>query len=374
MTRTLLRAALLGAALLWLPAAARAQFRVPVGGYNVTSDSTQLLVRPTVVGSPALAYNPYLYGYPGYGYGYYPYGINPFGGGLDGVANLTTANAQYLLTVQEARRTSEQVNQARIDTRRRLFDELRYEQMNTPTSEELRDRDILLRIQRSRNSPPRGEVWSGQSLNDLLTAINRNETANGVQGPTVPVDEATLRRINVTDGTTRGSGGMFRNDGRIRWPLVLGDARFDADREKIDMLAAEAVKQIKAYGNADVKTLRDLTEAVRALQARIDDNVRALTPSDSIRASRFARELNDGVKTLGGESAANFFNGKWQLQGGTVAEVVTFMNRNGLKFAPATDGDEAAYNAFFQDLLSYDAGLSRIVGAATATPPPPRVP
>ena len=63
----------------------------------------------------------------------------------------------------------------------------------------------LARIQRSRNSPPRAEVWSGQSLNDLLTAINRNENANGVRGPDVPVDEATLRRINVTDGATRVS-------------------------------------------------------------------------------------------------------------------------------------------------------------------------
>ena len=50
------------------------------------------------------------------------------------------------------------------------------------------------------------------------------------------------------------------------------------------------------------------------------------------------------------------------------------MDRNGLKFAPATDGDESAYNAFYQDLLSYDAGLSRIGGTATATPPAPRVP
>src|SRR5262249_39500325 len=130
MTRTLLRAALLGAALLCLPAAARAQFRVPLGGYNVTADNTQLLVRPTVVGSPVVGYNPYLYGYPGYGYGYYPY-IDPYGGALNGVANLTTANAQYQLTVQQARRVSEQVNQDRIDTRRKLFDELRYEQMNT---------------------------------------------------------------------------------------------------------------------------------------------------------------------------------------------------------------------------------------------------
>src|SRR5262249_3647977 len=132
--------------------------------------------------------------------------------------------------------------------------------------------------------------------------------------------------------------------------------------------------QIQAYGNADVKTLRNLTEAVKALQARIDDNIKSLTPSDHIKASRFARELGDGVKALGEESAANYFNGKWQGRGGRGARAGAYMDKNGLKFAPATDGDESAYNAFYQNLLTYDAGLSHIVGAATATPPAPRVP
>src|SRR5262249_5803262 len=160
------------------------------------------------------------------------------------------------------------------------------------------DRDILMRIQRSRNSPPQGEIWSGQSLNDLMTAVRRNENANGVRGPTVPVDEATLRRINVTDGTTRGSGGIFPGNRPIRSALVLGDPRYDGDRDAIDKLAAEAVKQIKAYGNADVKTLRALTDAVQALQAHIDANIKEMTASDHIRAARFARELRDGVRTL----------------------------------------------------------------------------
>jgi hypothetical protein len=368
-----LRTALLSAVLLCLPAVAHGQFRTPSGGYNITSDSTQLLIRPTVVGSPGLAYSPYLYGYPGAGYGYYPYGVNgPIGGAFSGVADLTDANARYLYNTQQARRVSEQVTQDRIDTRRKLFDELRYEQMNTPSFEELRDKDILTAIQRSRNNPPQSEIWAGRSLNDLMLAIHRNEVSNGVRGPTVPIDAAVLRRINVTDGVNRGSGGIFRNNGRIRWPLILGDDRFDADRDKIDKLAEEAVRQITTNGNADVKTLRNLTVAVKDLQDHVDAEIKRLSANDHIKASRFARELSDGVKALGEESAANYFNGKWQLQGGTIGEVVEYMDKNGLKFAPATDGDEASYNTLYKALLTYDAGLSRIVGTATATPLPPR--
>ena len=50
-----------------------------------------------------------------------------------GVAAVTTANAQGLNTVQQARITNQQAMQAEIDTRRQMFDELRYEQAHTPT-------------------------------------------------------------------------------------------------------------------------------------------------------------------------------------------------------------------------------------------------
>jgi hypothetical protein len=361
---------LLCAVLLGPAEAAQAQFRVSPDGYNLTSDSTQLLVRPTVVSQPGFIYRPDRFGFNN---GFFPYG-GSVGGALSGLADLTDANARSVLTLQQARILSQQANQARIDTRRRLFDELRYEQMNTPTLEELRDRDILARIQRSRNSPPPGEIRSGQSLNDLMIAIQRNGTANGLHGPTVVVDPSILSRINLTDGTTRAGNGIFRNGGRIRWPLCLADPRFGADREKIDALSVEAVKQLQADGHPDVGTLRSLTDAVNGLRDRVNAAVAEMTPTEHIRASRFVRQLSQGVQVLASPNAQNHFNGKWQLPGNTVGEAVDFMNQTGLRFAPATDGDEAAYTVLFNALLTYDAGLTSLVGELTRTPNAPRVP
>jgi len=44
-----------------------------------------------------------------------------------------------------------------------------------------------------------------------------------------------------------------------------------------------------------------------------------------------------------------------------VAQLVDDMTRNGLKFAPANPGDEPAYTALYQSMLSYDMGLTQLV-------------
>src|SRR5436305_14754065 len=62
------------------------------------------------------AYPPSGYGAPVYGYA--P-NYNPYGGYLNGAAALTTANAQYQLTIQQARLLREQSRQAALETYRR---------------------------------------------------------------------------------------------------------------------------------------------------------------------------------------------------------------------------------------------------------------
>ena len=54
-----------------------------------------------------------------------------------------------------------------------------------------------------------------------------------------------------------------------------------------------------------------------------------------------------------------------------VTGLVNEMTRNGLKFAPASDGGENAYNALYQSLLAYDSALGQMappVLSASAQP------
>ena len=144
--------------------------------------------------------------YPPSPYGYYPgYSYyDPYGGYLSGAADVINAQGQFMVSTQQAYLQREQVRQARLENRRRTFDEYLYERERRPTLEDERERARLENLRRSRNDPPVTEIWSGKALNDLLLAIQQQQ-AQGRRGPRVPVDEDTLKNINVTTGANSGS-------------------------------------------------------------------------------------------------------------------------------------------------------------------------
>src|SRR5262245_37348521 len=138
---------------------ARAQF---TGGGGVTA--------PVVVPAP-------VYGYGGYGggLGWGGWGTqwmqNPYEGYLNGAANMTMANAQYQLTIQQAKQQQAVARRSALQTRRATMEERQYELSLRPDPEQIRQDDMKRSLERSRNNPPLTDIWSGTALNDLLRTI-----------------------------------------------------------------------------------------------------------------------------------------------------------------------------------------------------------
>jgi hypothetical protein len=76
-----------------------------------------------------------------------------------------------------------------------------------------------------------------------------------------------------------------------------------------------------------------------------------------VEAKRFLNQLDDAMLALKQQGVANYFTDKWAARGKTVADLVASMNANGLTFAPAVSGDEAAYAALYNALAEYHRGL-----------------
>src|SRR5579871_3014905 len=138
----------------------------------------------------------------GYGGGYggnglYGYGIigtqwmmNPFEGYLSGAASLTNANAQYQVTINQAKLLRQEAIRSAFQTRRAAIEQAEYERAHMPDPEKIRQEQLARELDRARVSPPLTEIWSGKSLNTLL----RNAIAQQVQGgrsPSVPLHEDT---------------------------------------------------------------------------------------------------------------------------------------------------------------------------------------
>ena len=210
---------------------------------------------------------------------------NPYQGYLNGVAQVTMANARYQQTIQQARLLREQARRSALLTRRATLEESAYERAMRPDPEQLRQERMMKSLERSRNNPPLVEIWSGSALNALLRDIQSAQT-DGVGGADVPLTPDILKHLNVTTGTTYGGIGLLRDGGKLTWPFALRQSKtFDPECKQLDKLLPQAVKQAHS-GPVRTELLKNIRSTVKKLEDALDAQVNDLTPSDFTKASR----------------------------------------------------------------------------------------
>jgi len=289
---------------------------------------------------------------------YVPY-YDPVGSYMNGVANIITANANSTVTKTRARLLQEEVFRSQLDTRRRIWEEARYERMSLMNSEQMRLTNIQSALDRARRDPPLTEIWSGLSLNDLFNHLAAQQ-GKKIQGPTVVLNEDALKHINLTTGIN-GNAGLLKSE--IKWPLPLQRPEFKEPRERLDKLIPEAVRQAK-FGPVAPGLAGDIKNDVQKMHDILLRNVAEMAPSDYIEGKRYLNTLSDSARALGDPNVTKYFNDQWTAKGKTVAELVENMTKNGLKFAPAAPGDEWAYRALHHAMTAYDAGMQTPVSSS----------
>jgi hypothetical protein len=305
----------------------------------------------SLVNPGASGYNPY---YPN---PYYPI-YDPYGGALTGYANVINAAAQSYVIRQQARVVQQQAIQAQLDTRRKIFDQIRYERMSIPSPEEVRVHDMEVALGRSRRNPPLTEIWSGEALNSLLNYLIKQQ-GGGLRGPRVDLDEEILKHINVNPGTG-GNVGLLRDGGVLRLPPPLQRPEYADDVKVLRKLLPAAVEQSQAGRGLEGAIQNDILTALQNMSTTLNKSINLassdLTSSQYIESRRYLNYLSDALRALQTPDALK----KWTARGRTVAELIKHMDENGLRFAPATPGDEGPYRALHNALNSYDTGILQL--------------
>lgn len=297
-------------------------------------------------------------GYSPFGYGNYIM-PDPFSGYLRGTADVINAQGKYLVSTQQAYLMKEQVRAAQIDNRRRIFDEWLYERANTPSLNDEREKQIREEVRRSRNDPPLPEIWSAKALNDLLSDAQKLQ-GKRITGPNVPLDEEVLKKINFTKGD--GSNfGLLKNDGKLTWPLALRGMDGTRElREDLQAAVSKAYGEAKEGKNVDPNTLQKIDDYTTKLNGMLVKNVGSVPFAQYSEAKSYLKQLDDATKVLKKGDAGEFINGNFTPKAATVGELVDFMSRKGLQFAPATGNEQAAYLAIHKALVNYDVGANTL--------------
>jgi hypothetical protein len=330
----------------------------PYGAYGAGGYSSPYAASPGYSSSPGYGTGSNSYGMGGYNSSY-SY-ADPFGGGLRGAAEAIRAQGQFEKDFQGARLLNQEVERSKLETRRKIYDEWLYERANTPTVVDIQEKTQKLENRRALLGMPLSEILSGYALNTILDDLRKRASWGG-KDPYGPIDPELLRQINVTSQSSGGNVGVFKpvkEGGPLAWPLPLQAAAYQDEVRRLNQRAAEAVKLVQNAGQVDPGTLNDMKEDVRRLRSKVSAHIDDLTPSQSIEANRFLNQLDDGVKGLAQPDVASYFTDKFAAKGKTVPELVQYMAQKGLKFAPATGGDEAAYSALYNYLVGYSLQTS----------------
>jgi hypothetical protein len=286
-----------------------------------------------------------------------------------GMAHLVRAQGQFAIDQQRAVMERERIIAERVRTRRSKLEQYLWERDNLPTIQDDRERNRRLEERRALD-PPVTEIWSGKSLNDLLGALKHRKSAGG-EFASIALDREVLRQINVTSGKSGGNIGLIKGGKIAFWPILLQRPDFTLDREKIEALLTQVVKQAE-QGTPIGNLVWEMIQATSTLQSRLERQAGDLgdkanqhwTPGMYIDAKRFLGQLQDALLVLQEPDAGQYLAGKVSLESTTVADLVREMKTKGLAFAPATPGAHRAYNILHTALVDF-ASESRAISTPT---------
>jgi hypothetical protein len=101
-------------------------------------------------------------------------------------------------------------------------------------------------------------------------------------------------------------------------------------------------------------------DELRRMNGTLFGKAGELSPADYIGAKQFLGALESAVRSLRDPNLGSFLNLNGETRARNVAELVELMGRKGLKFAPATPGDEPAYRYLYQRMLAYDSRIAEL--------------
>jgi hypothetical protein len=131
-------------------------------------------------------------------------------------------------------------------------------------------------------------------------------------------------------------------------------------RDELQVAISKAYGEAKEGRQVDPNTIQKIDDYSGKLQNMLVKNVGSVPFAQYSEAKTYMKQLDDAVKVLKKGDGADFINGNLTPKANTIGELVEFMSRRGLQFAPATGNEQAAYLALHKALVAYDVGANTL--------------
>jgi len=236
---------------------------------------------------------------------------------------------------------------------------------NSKTWERLKDHPEL-------NGPA---IINGRALNFLLNRLSGSVLAYKFTVGEDQIDPKFLKQVDLSPALVhqlvfmQDVGGnqrsVFRADeGTVLnvewWPFIIRGDEFASFRKDFEKLRQRLGDEAKQNGKISTRSLKDLLSVLDALDAEVHRHYQLGLQKSREKASyfrdfnqyqmakRFIQSLTGEVLNLQRTGDPQALNGGLKFGGKNLIDILTHMSRNGLQFAGAKPGEEAAYHTVFR--------------------------
>jgi len=288
---------------------------------------------------------------------------DPYGGYLRGQADVMRSYGQMNIAQEQANLLRQVTLQAQIDTKKKMIDLINYERANTPTATDELKRYQKIALDRVKNAPMISEVWNGKAQN-LITEDLKKTLVKAPKMHPMGLNEKLMGSVNVT-GSNHGNIGLLRRDGKFEWPTAVAEIASENELKNLADDARDVYRRAANQQNVGI-LVQGMENKVGKLREELLKRANDMPTQQYLQGKRFLSDFEDALHALkNGDVRRNIeFHKAFDKEGQTVQDLVEYMNRNGLRFAPAVSGDEDAYQALYSLLASYSLALDSHVASA----------
>ncbi|TWT40049.1 hypothetical protein KOR42_50160 [Thalassoglobus neptunius] len=215
------------------------------------------------------------------------------------------------------------------------------------------------------------QIKSGRALNFLLDRLTASALPYEFDPATSQFGSEALREVSLSDEwlsniTLKHESLTFKanesgKDSIELWPYLLRWDDFDEERQAYDAARLTVLDESKQAGEVSVENIRKLQDALLRLANEFHRNREVKAWGHENRryshfnlADRFLHNLDREILRLEATGDIRPFQGRGgydpKTDGKHIVSLLTYMNRNGIEFAPAQAGSEWAYYDLFASM------------------------
>ena len=208
--------------------------------------------------------------------------------------------------------------------------------------------------EKATKAPPRTAA-DADWLNVILDRLHKYKGISTAFDP-LPLSEAVLSHVNVTHAPLGLE--ILRDGGKgLELPTALQERMSPKQRQDLEKLVQDALKRSEQE-RLDGKALKDLRKEIIRMGDKLRKDVNEMPTYQYLDAKLFLLDLSELRAAIEGGDALHQRNFQRFVTAGkgsrSIQEVVDYMRKNELRFAPAGPCDGAAYDAVFTALDSFD--------------------